>query len=157
MDATACPSALLRGLGRPTLRGLKRCPNCGTKNGCRGLRCKNERCGLVFRLGVRQRDTGAVRLLVGSDGADGDLFSVRGRDCGPEQRGFVVLPKDEASVDEGFLDPLASGHCYLSSCQGRSGVVPCHHVQQAVACRLWSTPLSVHESSLDAVQVILGF
>uniref|UniRef100_UPI00358E3373 uncharacterized protein C2orf42 homolog isoform X3 n=1 Tax=Myxine glutinosa TaxID=7769 RepID=UPI00358E3373 len=156
MDATACPSALLCGLGRPTLRGLKRCPNCGTKNGCRGLRCKNERCGLVFRLGVRQRESGAVHLLVGGDGdgdGDGDLFSVRGRDCGPEQRGFVLLPKEDASVDDQFLDPLTSGHCYLSSCQGRSGVVPCHHVQQAVACRVWSTPLSVNEAALDALQV----
>jgi Putative treble-clef, zinc-finger, Zn-binding len=36
-------------LGRPTLRGVRKCPKCGTVNGTRGLSCKNQRCDVVFK------------------------------------------------------------------------------------------------------------
>lgn len=37
------------GLGRATLRGVKKCPKCGTSNGTRGTSCKNKSCDVVFK------------------------------------------------------------------------------------------------------------
>ncbi|CAG2067274.1 unnamed protein product, partial [Timema podura] len=39
--------ALLSDLGRATLRGVRKCPKCGTFNGTRGLSCKNKSCDVV--------------------------------------------------------------------------------------------------------------
>jgi hypothetical protein len=40
--------ALLGDLGRATLRGVRKCPKCGTYNGTRGSSCKNRACDVVF-------------------------------------------------------------------------------------------------------------
>ena len=36
-------------LGKPTKRGIKRCPSCQTINGTRGARCKNKKCNIILR------------------------------------------------------------------------------------------------------------
>ncbi|XP_016159040.1 PREDICTED: uncharacterized protein C2orf42 homolog [Ficedula albicollis] len=41
--------SFLSDLGKATLRGIRKCPRCGTYNGTRGLSCKNKTCGAVFR------------------------------------------------------------------------------------------------------------
>lgn len=41
--------AFLSNLGRATLRGIRRCPQCGVYNGTRGLSCKNKACGVSLR------------------------------------------------------------------------------------------------------------
>uniref|UniRef100_T1HAD3 Zf-tcix domain-containing protein n=1 Tax=Rhodnius prolixus TaxID=13249 RepID=T1HAD3_RHOPR len=41
--------AMLSDLGRSTLRGIRKCPKCGTYNGIRGLSCKNKACDMVFK------------------------------------------------------------------------------------------------------------
>lgn len=38
-------------LGKPTMRGIRKCPKCGTFNGTRGLSCKNKTCDMVFKAG----------------------------------------------------------------------------------------------------------
>ena len=40
---------LLSDLGRPTRRGIRKCPRCGMVNGTRGLSCKNRACDMVFK------------------------------------------------------------------------------------------------------------
>ena len=40
---------LLSDLGRPTRRGIRKCPRCGMMNGTRGLSCKNRECDMVFK------------------------------------------------------------------------------------------------------------
>jgi putative treble-clef zinc finger protein len=40
---------LFADLGRPTLRGIRKCPKCATVNGTRGNSCKNKSCDVVFR------------------------------------------------------------------------------------------------------------
>ena len=40
----------LGGLGKPTMRGIRKCPKCGTYNGTRGLSCKNKQCDMVFKV-----------------------------------------------------------------------------------------------------------
>lgn len=41
--------SLFADLGRPTKRGIRKCPKCGTINGTRGNSCKNKSCDVVFR------------------------------------------------------------------------------------------------------------
>jgi hypothetical protein len=41
--------AFFADLGRPTLRGIRKCPKCGTVNGTRGNSCKNKTCDVIFR------------------------------------------------------------------------------------------------------------
>lgn len=41
--------AFLSNLGRATLRGIRKCPQCGVYNGTRGLSCKNKACGVSLR------------------------------------------------------------------------------------------------------------
>ncbi|CAN0104597.1 unnamed protein product [Lampetra planeri] len=134
----AAPAAFLSDLGRPTLRGVKRCPKCGTFNGTRGLSCKNKTCGAVFRDGSRRQAADAVRVMAGgaAAAADGPLFSVRARDRGPDLRGFVELPApdDECGAageaagfapsavhDDLLLGAVVAGvpRCHLPHCQKR--------------------------------------
>ena len=41
--------SLLSDLGRATMRGVRKCPQCGTLNGTRGNACKNKNCNVKFR------------------------------------------------------------------------------------------------------------
>ena len=41
---------VLGDLGKPTMRGIRKCPKCGTYNGTRGLSCKNKQCDMVFKV-----------------------------------------------------------------------------------------------------------
>ena len=54
-------------LGKPTLRGVRKCSKCGTLNGTRGIRCKNQSCDQVFKAGEKKKPTGpeAVKLVTG--------------------------------------------------------------------------------------------
>lgn len=46
---TATTPPFLSNLGRATLRGIRKCPQCGVYNGTRGLSCKNKACGISLR------------------------------------------------------------------------------------------------------------
>ncbi|CAE1278715.1 Uncharacterized protein C2orf42,Uncharacterized protein C2orf42 homolog [Acanthosepion pharaonis] len=83
--------ALFGDLGKPTLRGVRKCPKCGTYNGTRGISCKNKSCDVVFKEKERKRghSADAVKIITGSTE---QVFSVRLRDRGPDYRGFVQLP-----------------------------------------------------------------
>ena len=50
--------SLLSDLGRPTRRGVRKCPRCGMLNGTRGLSCKNRSCDMVFKDVVMSTTTG---------------------------------------------------------------------------------------------------
>ncbi|CAN9504359.1 unnamed protein product [Ophioblennius macclurei] len=47
--STSATPAFLSNLGRATLRGIRKCPQCGVYNGTRGLSCKNKACGVSLR------------------------------------------------------------------------------------------------------------
>ncbi|XP_041442881.1 uncharacterized protein C2orf42 homolog isoform X3 [Xenopus laevis] len=86
----------LANLGKATLRGIRKCPRCGTYNGTRGLSCKNKSCGVVFRFGNRKQPSkAAVKLHTGSDV---QIFSVRQRDRGHDHRCLVVLGLSETTI-----------------------------------------------------------
>ncbi|XP_071011401.1 uncharacterized protein C2orf42-like isoform X1 [Oncorhynchus clarkii lewisi] len=122
--ATSTNPSFLSNLGKPTLRGIRKCPQCGVFNGTRGLSCKNKACGIVFRdggavgggRGAKRGAMEVVRVVIDGGGEDeeGDegrcgessgggvqVFSVcqrvRGVGAAATQRGFIELvPTDTA-------------------------------------------------------------
>ncbi|XP_074020185.1 LOW QUALITY PROTEIN: uncharacterized protein C2orf42 homolog [Numenius arquata] len=152
---TKVPS-FLSDLGKATLRGIRKCPRCGTYNGTRGLICKNKTCGAVFRYGTRkQPGADAVKIITGSDL---QVYSVRQRDRGGDYRCFVELGVSETAIQtvEGtIITQLSSGRCYLPSClkAANQGVVEnqCQHVKLALNCQTEATPLALKSSVLNAM------
>ncbi|XP_058134726.1 uncharacterized protein C2orf42 homolog isoform X5 [Dasypus novemcinctus] len=150
--------AFLSDLGKATLRGIRKCPRCGTYNGTRGLSCKNKTCGTIFRYGARkQPSVEAVRIITGSDL---QVYSVRQRDRGPDYRCFVELGVSETTiqtVDGTIITQLSSGRCYVPSClkAATQGVVEnqCQHIKLALNCQAEATPLTLKSSVLNAMQV----
>ncbi|XP_069925085.1 uncharacterized protein C2orf42 homolog isoform X6 [Oryctolagus cuniculus] len=149
--------AFLSDLGKATLRGIRKCPRCGTYNGTRGLSCKNKTCGTIFRYGARkQPSVEAVKIITGSDL---QVYSVRQRDRGPDCRCFVELGVSETTiqtVDGTIITQLSSGRCYVPSClkAAAQGVVEnqCQHIKLAVNCQAEATPLTLKSSVLNAMQ-----
>ncbi|XP_053443088.1 uncharacterized protein C2orf42 homolog isoform X2 [Nycticebus coucang] len=149
--------AFLSDLGKATLRGIRKCPRCGTYNGTRGLSCKNKTCGTIFRYGARkQPSVEAVKIITGSDL---QVYSVRQRDRGPDYRCFVELGVSETTiqtVDGTIITQLSSGRCYVPSClkAATQGVVEnqCQHIKLALNCQAEATPLTVKSSVLNAMQ-----
>ncbi|XP_015195900.2 uncharacterized protein C2orf42 homolog [Lepisosteus oculatus] len=176
-ERTKTPS-FLSNLGKPTLRGIRKCPKCGMYNGTRGLSCKNKACGAVFRDGARkaQASAEAVRVVTGAGGGaaggEAQVFSVRQRGRGPEQRGFVELGVTETAIstaDGTLLTHISLGHCFVPSCRqgsapGRGAPPaaqpapppqqerPCLHMKQAMECQAEATPLTLKSSVLGSLQ-----
>ncbi|KAM4678038.1 uncharacterized protein C2orf42 homolog [Discoglossus pictus] len=150
--------AFLSNLGKATLRGIRKCPHCGTYNGTRGLSCKNKSCGTVFRFGSRKQPSkDAVKLLTGSDM---QIFSVRQRDRGHDHRCLVVLGLSETTIQtaEGTLiTQISSGRCFAPSCLKAvaRGVVEnqCQHIKLAMNCQNEAEPLSLKSAVLNAMQI----
>lgn len=136
--------AFLSNLGRATLRGIRKCPQCGVYNGTRGLSCKNKACGVSLRnpsagggsskkcavevvkviidseeRGEKERDG---ELAGGSDGGV-QVFSVchRGRGATATQFGFVELVPTDTAIATGdgatLLTRINLGRCFLQSCR----------------------------------------
>ncbi|KAJ9580223.1 hypothetical protein L9F63_004123, partial [Diploptera punctata] len=165
--------ALLSDLGRATLRGVRKCPKCGTYNGTRGLICKNRACDVVFKEGGEKRkmSTEACKLITGTTT---QVFSVRVRDKGPDYRGFVQLPVHQTSDS---LDPLdteaalisqTSALCFVDTCQmsfddeveeqheEKTTPAPpttCQHIQAALRCYAEAQPLPLKNCVLSSLSV----
>ncbi|XP_069698610.1 uncharacterized protein C2orf42 [Periplaneta americana] len=164
--------ALLSDLGRATLRGVRKCPKCGTYNGTRGLICKNRACDVVFKEGGEKRkmSTEACKLITGTTT---QVFSVRVRDKGPDYRGFVQLPVIQSSDTADSLDSEAalitqtSALCFVDTCQRSfdASILKCHektapltpttcqHIQAALRCYAEATPLTLKNSVLSTLNV----
>ena len=153
--------ALFEDLGKPTMRGVRKCPKCGTYNGTRGISCKNKACDVIFKEKDKRRghSADAVKIITGSTV---QVFSVRLRDRGPDYRGFVQLPlvqdldgNPAESVDPAVLAQAA--RCYVETCSRNCelGVQqePCTHIRAAVSCEQEAQPLTLKNSVLNSLQV----
>lgn len=103
------------------MRGIKRCPKCGTMNGCKGNVCKNKECNALLKDSISPKKLSETCKL--DTGTFTKVYSVRVRDKGPECRGFVQLPLDEGS------DIIQnSALCFVDHCQGnfKTRVLQCH-------------------------------
>ncbi|XP_043095292.1 uncharacterized protein C2orf42 homolog isoform X2 [Puntigrus tetrazona] len=170
--------AFLSNLGKATLRGIRKCPQCGVYNGTRGLSCKNKACGTIFRDGdhgtgrLKKGACEVVQVVTDSGGgrAGGpQVFSVRQRGRGSEQRGFVELVLTDTAIttaDGTLLTRVNLGRCYMPSCQQHESELtvegghqqvsqqsksPCTHVKQAMECQTQATPLPLKSSVLEAL------
>lgn len=143
------------GLGRATLRGVKKCPKCGTSNGTRGICCKNKSCDVIFKEsgGRKKFSMEACRLDTGnstkvsasllflkmlgvncnslSNCSIFQVYSVRVRDKGPDYRGFVQLPITQPSgmtLDESALINQSTALCFVEPCQRNfnNSILQCH-------------------------------
>ncbi|XP_063301660.1 uncharacterized protein C2orf42 homolog isoform X2 [Pelobates fuscus] len=146
----------LSNLGKATLRGIRKCPHCGTYNGTRGLSCKNKSCGTVFRFG-KQPSKDAVKLITGSDV---QIFSVRQRDKGSDQRCLVMMGLSETTIQtaEGtIITQISSGRCFAPSClkAAARGVVDaqCQHIKLTMNCQTEAEPLPLKSTILNAMQI----
>ncbi|XP_028318618.1 uncharacterized protein C2orf42 homolog isoform X2 [Gouania willdenowi] len=133
-SSSGTPS-FLSNLGRATLRGIRRCPQCGVFNGTRSLSCKNKACGVSLRNAAvtgrsgRRNGVQAVRVILDSEeqpegGASGggpQVFSVCHRGRGAAQWGFVELILTDTAIATGdgstLLTRINLGHCFLPSCR----------------------------------------
>ena len=153
--------SLLEDLGKPTMRGVRKCPKCGTFNGTRGISCKNKACDAVFKEREKKKGHSAesVKIITGSTV---QVFSVRLRDRGPDYRGFVQLPlvqdlegNPAQSVDPAVL--ASAARCYVDSCTRNSATAiqaePCQHIKAAIGCESEAQPLTLKNSVLNSLQV----
>ncbi|XP_016104527.1 uncharacterized protein C2orf42-like isoform X2 [Sinocyclocheilus grahami] len=170
--------AFLSNLGKATLRGIRKCPQCGVYNGTRGLSCKNKACGTIFRDGdhgtgrLKKGACEVVRVVTDSGGGragGSQVFSVRQRGHGSEQRGFVELVLTDTAIttaDGTLLTRVNLGRCYMPSCQQNESELtvegghqqvsqpsksPCTHVKQAMECQTQATPLPLKSSVLEGL------
>lgn len=159
---------ILSDLGKATLRGIRKCPKCGTYNGSRGLCCKNKFCDAVFKEAGEKRKmfTEACKLITGSSA---QVFSVRVRDKGPDHRGFVQLPLINNSVSNDMTAFLSQSTalCLVDGCERSfdSSVLKCHeqdysdtvttcqHIQAALKCYAEAQPLTLKNSILSSLNV----
>lgn len=142
--AASSTPAFLSNLGRATLRGIRRCPQCGVYNGTRGLSCKNKACGVSLRnqstvgRNSKKCSVEVVKVIIDSEERgwkerEGDLgsglgggvqvFSVchRGRGATATQSGFVELVPTDTAIATGngatLLTRINLGRCFMPSCR----------------------------------------
>ncbi|XP_005094270.1 uncharacterized protein C2orf42 homolog isoform X2 [Aplysia californica] len=154
-------------LGKPTLRGVRKCPKCGTFNGTRGISCKNKDCDVVFKERERKKGHSAESVKIITESTS-QLYSVRLRDRGPDYRGFVQLPyiqdmegNPAPVVDHSMLTGAAM--CYVESCNRNAppdpnsilkGTAPtCVHVRSAIDCTQQAQPITLKNEIFNNLQI----
>ena len=142
---------VLGDLGKATKRGIRRCPQCGTINGTRGLSCKNSLCDVVFKEIAekpKRVNLDACKLITEHGGHDSTsrttTFSIRLRERCPDYlRSFVQivygdLNSDDVSANSSTTNPILlqlesldlspiSGTCFVSGCHKKGQVVKVSH------------------------------
>ncbi|KAF6209602.1 hypothetical protein GE061_015350 [Apolygus lucorum] len=157
---------LLADLGKSTMRGIRKCPKCGTYNGTRGLSCKNKACDVVFKeAGEKKKQSVEVSKL--NTGTSTRVYSVRMKDKGPDHRGFVQLPilqPDLTSDSDAYLSQV-SALCFVESCQRlfNTNILKCHerqvlpavstcsHILSAMRCYVEASPLMIDYDILQSL------
>lgn len=149
--------SLLGDLGRPTLRGVRKCPKCGTYNGTRCIICKNKACGVIFKERSERKKNGspdAVKIITGSSA---QIYSVRVRDRGPDYRGFVQLPAVDGVTET--ADEQGVMKCYVDACVRAPQtslsefIDVCQHIKATLQCETDAEPLLLKNSVLNSLRV----
>lgn len=159
--------SLFEDLGKATLRGVRKCPKCGTFNGTRGLSCKNKECRLVFKMGKEKKkpepEIDAVKIIAP---IPLQIYSVKLLDFNEDNRCFVLLPviegiealQDEAEVIE---IKRSAATCYANGCLKpmETGTLslnfnPCSHTHLVVTCTLAAEPLILKKIVLKAMPML---
>ncbi|KAG1652576.1 hypothetical protein GQR58_026224 [Nymphon striatum] len=172
MSAADIKKNLLEGLGKATLRGVRKCPKCGIFNGTRGVSCKNKQCDAVFKEAEQKikKSVGADAIKVVTESTN-QLYSVRVRDRGPDYRGFVELPLiqelDNASTcdDPNQASAIVSAtgeiiithtaaKCYIcKKTNSNMNDEACWHIKAAMNCFVEAVPLTLKNSALETLSI----
>merc|ERR1719244_2097639 len=164
---------LLGDLGKPTMRGIRKCPKCGTYNGTRGLSCKNKQCDMVFKEADHKSRTRCVSDCVKLyTGTTASIYSVRLRDRGPDYRGFVQLPTveglslgTESLEGEAALLVQSASLCFVDSCtrsttavgsspEQLSAVTACPHITACMGVGVGeATPVMLRHSAMNDLDI----
>ena len=142
-------------LGKPTMRGIRKCPKCGTINGTRGLTCKNKACKMVFKEAESKtrKLTEAVRLYTEDNS---NIFSVRLRDKGPDYRNFVHLVMSDI-MGHGEAIDCSQSHCHVEQCQkpvSNDDLVLCPHISACVGPAVTEAiPVMLRTSALNDLNI----
>ncbi|CAL8115330.1 unnamed protein product [Orchesella dallaii] len=139
---------LFAGLGRPTKRGIRKCPKCGTVNGTRGNSCKNKACDVVFRNNGASKKTSTEACKLTVHIPELQVFSVRLRDRGPDYRNFVQLSLSSMPSPDGKQD----SKCYVDTCR-RNKLVFCGHMEAAQRCFSESQALNIEHSTVTSPNI----
>ncbi|CAH0555494.1 unnamed protein product [Brassicogethes aeneus] len=154
---------IISGLGKCTKRGSKKCFKCDKFNGTKSLTCKS--CGVVLRTAPEEKckvNLDAVQL---NTGTLRQVYSVRVRDGGPDQRGFVQLPFRGEKNGSIALSEVAL--CFVDSCQRLfdDSILKCHeetinsdnlfcqHIKEASKSQKMATDINIKHSTLHSLKV----
>lgn len=148
-------------LGRATLRGVRKCPECGTFNGTRGSCCKNKSCRHIFKLS--KREAPAVRIM---SRTKFQIFSVKQNDSTRDDRCFVEVPLLDGI--ETFDDPAeiatithSAAKCHAPECRRplddistliTLNINPCFHISYISNCITEAKPLILKNAILNTMQ-----
>ena len=172
---------ILGDLGKATKRGVRKCPQCGTLNGTRGLSCKNSLCDMVFKEIIdkpRKLNLEACKLITeqGSSPCNWTtIFSIRVKDRCPDYlRGFVQIEFDDLTRSEEATEPNpillqlesvelspVKGTCYVLGCNKRCQTAKlgseevCIHVLSCVSRNDFteSQPFTLKHSVLNSMNL----
>ncbi|KAK9880131.1 hypothetical protein WA026_008646 [Henosepilachna vigintioctopunctata] len=103
-------------LGKATRRGIKKCNKCGIYNGTKSIACKNKYCDMIFKDSTEKRKVilDSVQLITSNLRK---LYSVRVRDHGPDNRGFVQLPVIHSLHIDDTSNPVSEvALCFVDNC-----------------------------------------
>ncbi|XP_054714511.1 uncharacterized protein C2orf42 homolog isoform X2 [Uloborus diversus] len=156
---------LFEDLGRPTLRGVRKCPKCGTFNGTRGVSCKNKDCRLIFKAKKENSRTEPDAVKINS-GRNLQIYSVKISDGIEEMRSFVHLPIIEGiealqDAAEVTVIKRSAAVCYAPSCRKPMEDIttitlnlnPCSHTELVVNCNMDAEPLTLKKIVLKVMPV----
>ena len=100
-------------LGKATKRGIRRCPQCGTVNGTRGLSCKNSLCDMVFKEIIekpKKVNLDPCKIICDQGSPWTTFYSVRVKEkCPDYYRGFVEIVYEESHTDSSEAPDDISG------------------------------------------------
>jgi len=163
LESHRLPDSL--GIGKPTMRGIRKCPKCGTVNGTRGKACKNKICGMVFR-SVSEVKKVAGEACQLNTGTEMQIYSVRlARERGPDYRGFVQLPLVEGLEPSSRLEGEAAllvqsaSRCYVQQCP-RAQIKDlevlgegCSHILSCMSSTNKSLPVMLRHSAMNDLEI----
>ncbi|XP_042895170.1 uncharacterized protein C2orf42 homolog isoform X1 [Parasteatoda tepidariorum] len=161
------PKSLFENLGKPTLRGVRKCPKCGTYNGTRGLACKNKDCSMKFKVLKTKHSDAAEAVKINSCNIFGlQIFSVKIQEAEDDSRCFIRLPliegmetlQDEQEVS---IITRSAAVCFAANCRKPTedtntitlNMNPCNHTLPVVNCTVEAKPLILKEAILNVLPI----
>lgn len=155
MSTQSLSTAHIKLFSRRSLRGLKRCPNCGIFNGNRSHMCRNPDCELRKQILNSKKSMDPIQLI---SLTDSKLYSVqtKDRDCAP--RNFVQITDSYTQENESLLINREA-ICFVDTCKydSKDIDISCKHVKATSECvkfaeefiisyeTLWNLPIELEQ------------